>query len=241
MLGTLFLFAACEPFGPGDNDTGGPPPREGRLVVLPAVVDFGSLSVLQDGTASHTVIARNTGEQTLVVAGLDRVVGEEVVFTTDAPALVDLDENEVLDIQVTFAPTTHASWEAWLVPNGEQLVKFTGTGVAPVAILTPEIVDFGFRPIHCELRQIAELANQGEEPLEIVSVEVSAGFSLVDSPSDSVEAGGTVTLEIVASPLAGGAYEGVLQVESNDPENPVVVSSLTLLAYEDPDEACELP
>jgi hypothetical protein len=239
MLGTLFLLVACEPFGPGDNDTAGPPLREGRLVVLPAEVDFGSLSVLQDTTASRNLSARNSGEKTLVVAGLDRVVGDEGVFTTDAPALVELDDNEVLDIQITFAPSTQASWEAWLVPNGEQLVKFTGAGVAPVANLTPESVDFGFRPIHCELRQSAELANQGEEPLEIHAVELSSGFSLIESPPDSVEAGGTVTLEISAAPLAGGAYEGVLQVESNDPANPVVVSSLTLLAYEDPDEACE--
>ncbi len=239
MLGTLFLLAACEPFGPGGDDTAGPPPREGRLVVLPAEVGFGSLSVLQDGTASRTITARNSGEQTLVVAGLDRVVGEEVVFTTDAPALVELDEDEVLDIQVTFAPSTNASWEAWLIPNGEQMVRFTGTGLAPVAVLTPESVDFGFRPIHCETRQIAELENQGEESLEILEVEVSSGFSLIDSPPESVEAGGTATLELTAAPTAGGAYEGVLQVESNDPDNPVVVSSLTLLAYEDPNEACE--
>ena len=239
MLGTLFLLVACEPFGPGDDDTAGPPPREGRLVVLPAEIEFGSLSVLQEGTASRTISARNSGEQTLVVAGLDRVVGDEVVFTTDAPALVELDEGAVLDIQVTFAPTTHASWEAWLVPNGEQMVKLTGTGVAPVAILAPESVDFGFRPIHCELQQSAELANQGEEALEIVSVEISSGFSLIGSPPDSVEAGGTATLVLTAAPSAGGAYEGVLQVESNDPMNPVVVSSLTLLAYEDPDEPCE--
>jgi hypothetical protein len=99
MLGMLCLFAACEPFGPGDGDPAGPPPREGRLVVLPAEVDFGSLSVLQDGTGSRTLRARNSGEQTLVVAGLDRIVGEEAVFTTDAPALVKLEEGEVLDIQ----------------------------------------------------------------------------------------------------------------------------------------------
>jgi hypothetical protein len=239
MLGTLFLLAACEPFGPGDNDTAGPPPREGRLVVLPAEVDFGSLSVLQDGTTSRTVSARNSGEQTLVVAGLDRVVGEEAVFTTDAPALVELEEGEVLDILVTFAPSTHATWEAWLVPNGEQLVKFSGAGVAPVAVLTPESVDFGFRPIHCDLRQSVQLENQGGESLEIVTVEVSSGFSLSAPHPDSVEAGGTATLEIAAAPSAGGAYEGVLQVASNDPANSVVVSSLTLLAYEDPDEACD--
>ena len=239
MLGTLLLLAACEPFGPGEDDSAGPPPREGRLVVLPAEVDFGSLSVLQDGTSSRPISARNSGEQTLVIAGLDRVVGDEAVFTTDAPALVDLEDGDVLDIQVTFAPTTNASWEAWLVPNGEQLVRFTGAGVAPVASLSPESVDFGFRPIHCDLRQVATLENPGEESLEIDSVTVSGSFSLVDSSAESVEPGGTATLEILATPQAGGAYEGVLQVASNDPTHPVVVSSLSLLAYEDPNETCE--
>jgi hypothetical protein len=64
------------------------------------------------------------------------------------------------------------------------------------------------------------ISNRGEEPLEILSIEVPTGFSVVDSPK--------VILSDVAQPFKlkiksdeEGVWQGHVQIFSNDPDTPI--------------------
>jgi hypothetical protein len=232
LLSLLVYITGCEPFGPGGGDTGGLPPSKGRLLVLPSELDFGTNAVLDAAPGKQSVSARNTGGSLLVVAGLDRVVGQDAVFKTNAPALVELQPNEALEIEVTFTPLTSGVYEGWLVPNGEEQVRLTGQGVAPVANLTPASLDLGSHAIGCGAQGELTLSNSGDEDLQIVSTEISSGFSMNVPTTQTLQPGDLLLLAVLSAPITGGLYQGTAQVRTNDPFQPVVSTDVEFLAYE---------
>ena len=136
MLLVLSFLLSCEPFGPGDTgDNGGPPPSEGRLQLDAESIDFGDVSVLLEGEKSQTFGVRNIGESLLVVAGLDRILGDDAVFETNAPVLLELSGGETQQFQVWFRPLSNASYEGSLAPNSMETLVLSGTGLAPLAAL----------------------------------------------------------------------------------------------------------
>ena len=232
-VGLLLYVVACEPFGPGAGDTGGvPPPSSGRLLVSPSSLEFELKSVIQNSPETLKVTARNTGGSTLVFAGLDRVMGDDAVFQSNAPALVELQPDEVLSVEVTFTPLTSGVYEGWLVPNGEEQVLFTGQATAPVAVLQPPDLDLGAHAIGCTTEGELLLTNNGDEPLQVLSAEASSGFDLTNLSAQEIAPQEQVQLEVLSAPVTGGLYQGTIQVQTNDPYQPTVVSNVTFLAYE---------
>jgi len=232
----MLAVLACEPFGPGvivDVDDL-PVEGEGRIRLEPDFVDFGSISVLLDGHAEHTVTVRNTEGWPIEVVGLDRVAGDSEAFATDAPAIVQLDAYGALDVTITFTPDTSRDYSGDLFPNGQITLALDGHGSAPVAALWPDSVDWGSVAVGCDAQESVTLLNAGDEDLVVddaslitdTDFQVSAFSPLTLAPGESAE------LDLAFSPDFDGLQATVLHVATNDPASPVATLDLGGAAFD---------
>ena len=137
----VVLCGACEPLlsarGPGGGD--GSLAGEGLLVISPAEIDFGAVSVAADGPGVRSFTVTNAGGSRLTVHGHDEVIdlteGASEVFTVDAEPYFELEPGEARRLEVTFTAPTEGSWAGQLRVNyGVETVELSGSGRAPVSI-----------------------------------------------------------------------------------------------------------
>jgi hypothetical protein len=197
-------------------------------------LEFGALSVLEEGSTSMVFSVRNTGNGLLKVAGLNKAIGGEAVFSSDAPALLELEPDQAQQIRVVFSPMGSKDYEAILFPNGQATIQLSGKGLAPSLGTVPESLSFENKPIGCSSQQILQIQNIGEEDLELQAVEITGSSAFrVDVDAPIVLAPETSTEAIlVFAPASGNLHNSVLQIQSNDPETPVQVLPLSAVGFE---------
>ncbi len=101
--------------------------------------------------------------------------------------------------------------------------------------VVPEALDLGFAPQGLAVRRTVTVSNAGDAPLTVTTVSLpqdSGGEITVDAGTltTSPLAAGANREVVVTTTNAGaatGAIEGLLRIESNDPERPTVDVSLT--------------
>jgi hypothetical protein len=230
----ISALTACEPFGPGAGDTDTIDDLgEGHLTIEVTSIVFDDLSVLHDPTAETSIIVRNSGLGELKVAGMDRVIGSDVAFSTDAPALMIIPAGETEEVVVSFHPQTSGLFEGLLFPNAQVSIDLSGIGTAPIAKLNPTEPAFSDLAVGCDETLMISLANQGDEPLVIgdVYVEGSASFSVTDVTQDSLEPDETTDLYVRYAPIDGGINAATLLVQTNDPLTPTSTATLIAVGY----------
>jgi len=234
MLICTALLVACEPFGPGGDSPGPPDGGQGRLHLSTDSLDFGSLSVAEEGDRSLSFSVRNTGNGLLKVAGLNKPIGDASVFSTDAPPLLELKPDETQEIWVQFSPTGSGDYGATLLPNGQATLQLIGTGLAPALHTAPEDLSFENEPVGCSSQKILEIFNDGEEALDLHSAEISGSpaFRIDLEAPLWLEPGTSTDAIVVFAPSTGSMHSSVLQLQSNDPERPTHVLPLSALGYE---------
>jgi hypothetical protein len=232
---TIFtLAAACEPFGPGAGDTDPLDDLgEGHLTIEVTSYIFDDLSVLNDPIAEATIMVRNSGLGELKVVGMDRIIGDEDAFSTDAPALIIIPAGETEDIVLTFHPKTSGSFEGLLFPNGQVSIDIAGAGTAPVAEISPSDPVFSDLAVGCEETILIDLSNRGDEPLILgdVYVEGSSSFSVAGDTDGTIHPDESTSLNVRYAPIDGGINAGTLIVQSNDPLTPTNTASLMAVGY----------
>ncbi len=244
-----FLAAAgCEPWSSArdSGDDGGGAEQE-ALVVSPARLDFGTLSVLDDVYATDTFTVTNAGTETVAVHGHDEPVllegpegeaADDAVFLVAGDPVFELRPGESRSLLVTFRPTTEASWTAELRVNyGIEVLTLAGSGTAPVAALDGPDGAWSV-PFACEDSRAFTLSNAGSEPLHVEDAWIvgDEGFSVADGlVGAEVAPGGTVTGGVRFAPawsvLDAGLAEADLYVQTDDPRWPVASAPLSALAY----------
>ena len=231
---SAFLVMACEPFGPGGDPPGPPIGGQGQLYIDTDRLDFGERSVIHDGAGTLQMTIRNTGEGLLKVAGLDRSIGDALVFESNAPPLLELEPNQSEDITVVFTPTASGSFQATLVPNGEKTIVLTGIGLAPEVSVEPTELTFESQPVGCSSQKILEVKNTGEEALSISSASISGSSDFVIDMETPLELapGESTNAFLVFSPTIGSLHTSVLQIVSNDPAVPIHTTHLEAIGYE---------
>ncbi len=96
-----------------------------------------------------------------------------------------------------------------------------------IRIAAPKLVcatglDFGRIPFEEVIKKRFKVTNGGESPLTIQRISFSdEEFSLADSKLPVVAAGASVELEVCYRPSGTGTFAGVMQLYSNDPQNPM--------------------
>jgi hypothetical protein len=204
------------------------------LVISPAELDFGALSVAADGPGVRSFTVTNAGGSSLTVHGHDEVIdltdGASEVFTVDAEPYFELEPGEARRLDVTFTAPTEGSWAGQLRVNyGVETVELSGSGRAPV--LSVGAVQVPTTPIGCTAAFTLALEGVGSEPLTVTDLALAddGDFSLL---SDSIEAPLSLLFHPAWSSAGGGARETTLSFFTNDPLRPRVTVPLRGFSYE---------
>ncbi len=231
----------CEPIATTwDTGAAGGPDDQVGLVVSPAAIDFGSVSVNGQGQALQSFRIANVGTWPVAVHGHDEPVmlaGGAGVFRVEAEPYFELEAGEERWFDARFQPNTEGDWQAELRVNyGLETLVLRGQGAAPVLEATD--TELPAQPFGCAVDGTALLQNTGSETLVI-----SAG-TLLDDRDWQVGplAGARIAPgEELAVPLRfapswtgtpGGARDTFLRIDSNDPLVPRRDLPLRSLAYE---------
>ncbi len=163
--------------------------------------------------------------------------------------VISLAPQASLPIEVIFTPQTVGVVTGTLAlisdaSNSEALtVSLEGMGAeapTPALEVSPPMVDFGPLAIGQTRNLIVGMLNAGTADLTISTLQLTAAdgtsFRLVDAPDlpAVIAAGNTVTAEIRFVPNAEGSATGTFRIESDDPDNPETVVSVSAEALPEP-------
>ena len=118
---------------------------------------------------------------------------------------------------------------------GENMLS--GTTEGTIHLSAPKLeaeteVDFGNLPWAAEISHPYQLRNVGERPLTISRIVMENPALTVSATLPlTIEAGATKNIQIVYHPKEEGAFEGVMQLYSNDPDQQMVVVNIQGSTY----------
>jgi FtsP/CotA-like multicopper oxidase with cupredoxin domain len=206
--------------------------------VAPTTLSFGN-QLLATTSAALTATVSNTGTLPLTVSG-------SAVSGTNAGDFARVDgctgtpvaAGGSCTISVTFTPSAGGNRAARLTINTSDpanpalTVLLSGTGVAPIATLTPAVVPFGNQLVATtSLPQTVTLTNTGTAPLSISGVSLSgpnpAEFGQASTCGASLTPGASCSIPVTFAPASAGAKAASLDVTTSDPAQPLVSAALT--------------
>ncbi len=229
VVSLLLALTACHPLAPWPVDDGGAP-LDQRITVSPGTVDFGSVSVNEQGEAIRILKVYNLGEDTVTVTGQDEPIGDDGVFRVDAGPVLSLEPGEERELTVTFIPETEGDSLARLrFDPGSEVVELRGSGTAPV--LQVRDVEIPATVLGCSGVGQVTVANTGSEPLSLDAGMSGEGFSATGWPPE-VPVGEEAQIDVTFTPGGGGEWSGVLTLTTNDPMQPEVAVQVDALGYE---------
>jgi FtsP/CotA-like multicopper oxidase with cupredoxin domain len=198
--------------------------------LLPASSAFGTQVVpTQSATRKFTLTNVGTADMSVGAMSFTGAAAADFVrvSTTCAGTLVVAAS---CDINVAFKPLTPGAKAATLnvVTSSAikpiQTVALTGTGVAPVASVSPTALTFSGQAVNTtSLAKAVTLINRGSATLQSIAVTVTGNFSRVTgvgSCGTTLAIGASCNIFITFRPTAGGLRTGTLSIASNDPVNP---------------------
>lgn len=99
-------------------------------------------------------------------------------------------------------------------------------------ISVPQQVDFGNVPMEFPARKTITVSNTGETALTIQRIEFTNQiFTLDEATLPTIESGANKDITLICQPIGEGAFEGTMQIYSNDPENRMQTVALQGTAY----------
>jgi len=209
------------------------------VTLSPSGLAFSSQAVGTTSTAQEVSLTnRGSGPLTSISITVD------VGFAETNNCGLSLVAGGSCTIQVAFAPTAVGSLTGMLsvadsAPNSPQIVSLTGTGMAPVAGVSPASLVFGNQAIGTTYGpETTTVSNIGNADLTISSVAISGAnagdFAVAPSgtacvANAAVTAGSNCTVNVMFTPTAGGIRNATLTItdNSNDQTNSTQRVSLT--------------
>lgn len=213
-----------------------------QLVVAPAVIDFGNVTL--NDTQTQELTLRNDGDGRLTVNAIAFTAGGDVGFAivegpSEAFEIVPGGEAMVV---VSFTPGAEGlvNGNLQIASDAENAavldVPLRGTGTAqPIALIGVEPaneVNFNNVEVGNTRSVTMTITNHGDADLTLDRVSVpegaEAGFAINGGPIGNVVLAPGDTLEVMVSftPVAGGIATGLFQAASNANNEPVVERSL---------------
>jgi len=177
-----------------------------------------------------------TGDTTNVNATIENNGTADGVYTAqvtangepvaDQTVFVPAGESRDIKIPVSF----DQPGEYDLAINGTEVGTLTVFGPQSIAV-DPERIDFGQVETNTTTTESVIVTNEGGETLNISSVGIAganeSAFTIVNTPSDTLDPGENTTIEVEFTPEAAGNFSAQLDIESNDPEDDVVTVALS--------------
>ena len=154
-----------------------------ELIADPSSLDFGNQNA---GTVSSpkSISLTNGGSADLVIYNVSSTDAADFPVTTDCGALPrTFHPGEGCTVSATFTPTAEGALSGSVrignsTSDQPTLIPLTGTGVAPVANLSPGSLSFGNQLVNTtSASQPLTLSNTGNADLTISSISVSSAFT----------------------------------------------------------------
>lgn len=150
---------------------------EPKMLLGRSMVDFGFVKV---GTTKwDTVSMYNNSNAELPFTDISikpNVGTPQNVFGYDPSSLAMLRPNALDSMRLSFRPVDRKQFGGWIhtnVNSQKDSVYVTGTGVLPLAVFEPPILDFGTVPTNWSKNLFTSLSDTGDYKMEVCSVEAT--------------------------------------------------------------------
>ena len=194
--------------------------------------DFGTVVI--DDDISIDVNITNTGTGDLII---DDIYFNSDVFSTDTETPITLEQNESVQVTVTFIPDNWGEFlDVMTVSSNDPItpnatVDLIGYGVHPEAhiVIMPDNLDYGLVRIGADTGRFFTISNQGMTNLQINNIGFSDTSFFID---DSVELPINLSvreeyeLRVWFNPVSEQQIVADGTFSSNDPDNPMTTITL---------------
>lgn len=174
----------------------------------------------------------NRGENILSV---NNIITDDAQYTVDKTAFsVQKDSSQI--VRVTFTPTVEGLTDAYLTifsndpENSEIQIFLRGFGVLlsdPHLVYGQTEINFGKVLVGDSLKKSVIFQNFGDKTLKLYNITTSDNHFIVFNDTIKIEKQGSLALMVTFSPSDTINYTGVLNVQSNDPEQEMVEIDLS--------------
>ena len=223
-----FVFRGC------NNDACDIPVRldgfgvESGFRCTPSELDFGQVN--PGSCSTRTVSCQNIANEQVTVVSWGASDSTSDDYTFEPPRVVVVNENDSVDVDVTYCPNSLGEDEGALVIETDSQstrtisVPLAGTGGGPDIEVIPEVVNFGLGTLIAPSRRTLLVTNVGFAPLrisEIVADSLATGAFTYTLPpdvnlGDALEPGQDLELTIEFQAQSEGPIESTLLIRSND-------------------------
>lgn len=217
--------------------------NEQLLVFKPDPVSFGAV---KRGTSQEKeVVGVNQGRGILKIQKIewDESKASGFSFPDGLPkAPIELKPGESFKFKVKYEPTTAKLDSAEILfrcdgncaPSASDPSKRTdpfplkllGEPAVPVIEVEPRQIDFGYVDVNSENKRDVKISNRGAAALKVSKISMkakSSGAFLVPRLVDvEIAPGASKVLPVTFRPSSGAKHEGTIQIESNDPSQPLI-------------------
>jgi hypothetical protein len=180
-------------------------------------------------SSAQQVTLQNAGNQALSTTSISLAGADSGDFSLSQNCGSSLAASASCQISVTFTPTARGTRTATvsLVDNAydsPQSISLSGTGIAPVASLSPFSLTFSGQFVGTTgLPENITLTNNGDVTLSISSIQASVQFGTSNGCTTSLAVGVGCTISVFFDPSAAGTQTGTLTITDNAPGSPQIV------------------
>jgi uncharacterized repeat protein (TIGR01451 family) len=208
--------------------------------VSPASLSFGNVRVGVESTAQEVTVSADSNGGSLHLDQLATVGtnANDFVLGSDTCSAATLAPGTSCTLEVTFLPAARGVRSATLrVPDdaadSPQDVALSGTGVAPIAQVSPASIDFGTMSVGTTSgHRTVTVTNVGDAGQNLVlSSETITGANASDFAfagdtciTQFIAAGSSCTIDLTFTPGAAGARSATLTISDNGLASPHTVS-----------------
>jgi hypothetical protein len=134
-------------------------------------------------------------------------------------------------ISVTFNPTASGTRTGTITVSytdgtatGSLPITLMGTGIAPVASITPTFLTFPLQTVgSVSAQQTVTVASTGSSQLTVASVALTGEFTQTNNVVGNLQSGAAGSIEVQFKPLAPGTLTGSLVITHNAAGSPVTI------------------
>ncbi|MFH0765320.1 MAG: choice-of-anchor D domain-containing protein [Calditrichota bacterium] len=220
------------------------------IFVEPDSLDFGTIGM--GDVAFDTLTIHNFGGEPLSVT--DLFFAEQEAFTIESGGEpFDLQTGESHIVVIHFSPPDSLAYRDVISiisndpANETVVIPLAGRAIlmVPRLEIEPDILEFGYVPRNDQAERQIILNNSGNRLLNVLSLAIDpwqSPFRVIQGAEvATIDPDSSWALTIRFSPVSNRAYEAVFQIESDDPERPIVEIELLGSALSVGDDRPALP
>lgn len=172
-------------------------------------------------SAAQNVTLTNTGSSTLSITSVAVTEAGQGDFAETNNCGTSLGAGRSCTISVTFSPVISGTFSPAIIitdldPTSPQSVGLSGTGVAPIARVSPSSLTFAGQLINtASPAQVVTLTNTGTASLSITAININGPFSETNTCGETLGVGANCTVSVTFTPRSSGTSTGSLNFTNN--------------------------